>query len=602
MDVAAVLLSLLLGTLVAAVFTPVPPGDLYEIDVRQLATGWAATRLSPTDPSMMRHSELKELVQSLVRQHPEVLRAEKAGVSLEGREIFLVSAGSGPDRILLWSQMHGDEPTATSALIDLMSYIGRHREEPWVARVLGNYTLLFVPMLNPDGAERGSRRNRQGLDINRDARALQTPEGRLLRDIRDRNRPFLGFNLHNQSSLTTVGDTGREATIALLAVAADRLPAPAGTSPGDQGLLLTRRVASVIHEALSPFVRGRISRYDEQFNPRAFGDNMTMWGTPVVLIESGGQAPDLPPDFAVKLSFVAICAALDALASGRIANADPAVYDSLQPNSDSPIFDLLLRDAWIFTGNDVPLFRGDVAIRGDLRSSAGSEAIITDVGDLGVFTAHRTLDCSNSLLTPGLIGWDPGSVLDRNEAVDESYLRSGFTTVLQTVHLERAAKAMQLPSDLSGGSSAVNRGFVVMGDWPRRAREEVQAAQWMGAGSRAWICKPGTAPLPGPHDVAGWFGMQSLTYDAASRYEVRHAMNGNPEVVLRAWTSEAAGVFRIPRRGLIAPGAAADLVLWKGETSGGPFEMSSLRPCAVILNGRLLDRDRPEPGGRFFGR
>src|SRR5512139_2455684 len=169
MDLAAVLLSLLLGTVVAAVFTPVPPGDLYEIDIRQLAEGWAAARLSPADPSALKHTKLQGFIRSLAREYPEVLRAEKAGVSQEGREIFLVSAGSGPDRILFWSQMHGDEPTATSALIDLMSYIGRHREEPWVARVLGKYTLLFIPMLNPDGAERGSRRNRQGLDINRDA-------------------------------------------------------------------------------------------------------------------------------------------------------------------------------------------------------------------------------------------------------------------------------------------------------------------------------------------------------------------------------------------------------------------------------------------------
>jgi len=600
MDLAAVLLSMLLGTVVAAVFTPVPPSDLYEIDISQLAEGWAAARLSPADPSALKHAKLKGFIQSLAREYPEVLHTQKAGVSLEGREIFLVSAGSGPDRILFWSQMHGDEPTATSALIDLMSYIGRHREEPWVARVLGKYTLLFIPMLNPDGAERGSRRNRQGLDINRDARALQTPEGRVLKEIRDRYRPFLGFNLHNQSSLTTVGETGREATVALLAVASDRMPALAGS--GEQGSLLTRRVASVLYEALSPFACGRISRYDEKFNPRAFGDNMTIWGTPVVLIESGGQAPELPPDFAVKLNFVGLCAALDSLASGRIVNANPAVYDALQLNSDNPIFNLLLKGAWIYTGEDVPPFQGDVAIRVDLRSGSGSESIIADVGDLGVFTAHKTLDCSGSLLTPGLIGWDPGSLFDADKVDDRRYIRSGFTTVLKAVHPGQAAGGMPPPADLAGRSRAVNWGIVLMGPWPRTAREEVQAAQWMGAGGRAWICESAAASSPGSHDVAEWFGMQSLTRNAASRYEVRPAMKGKPEAALRAWTSEAAGVFRIPRRGVIAPGAVADLVLWKGDIPGFPLEMSCLRPSVVVLDGKLLDPDRPEPAGRFFGR
>ena len=35
----------------------------------------------------------------------------------------------------------------------------------------------MVPMLNPDGAERFQRRNAQGIDINRDALLLQSPEG-----------------------------------------------------------------------------------------------------------------------------------------------------------------------------------------------------------------------------------------------------------------------------------------------------------------------------------------------------------------------------------------------------------------------------------------
>ena len=597
----SVLLSLLLGALVAAVFSPTPQSDLYDVDVRQLAEGWAGARISPADPYALKHTELKGLIQSLVCKYPEVVRAGKAGVSVEGREIFLVSAGSGPDRILLWSQMHGDEPTATGSLIDLMAYMGHHRDEPWVARILRKYTLLCLPMLNPDGAERRSRRNTQGLDINRDARALQTPEGRLLKDVRDRYRPFLGFNLHNQSSLTTVGDTGREATIALLAVASDRVPASPTSDAEDEGFLLTRRVASVLYEALSPFVYGRISRYDEPFNPRAFGDNMTLWGTPTVLIESGGQAPELPPDFAVKLNFVGICAALDSLASGRIVNANPAVYDALKLNSDTPIFDLLLQGALIFSGKDVPLFQGDVAVRQDLRSGSGSEAIIADLGDLGVFTAHRTLDCSGSLLTPGLIGWDPRSSLDANNADDRPYLRSGFTTVLQTAHLNRAGAPMQSPANLTTRSRAVNWGFLLVGPRPQSAREQVQMAQWLAAGGRAWISEPRATPLPCFLDTAEWFGVQSLTYDAASRYEIPQAMKGNPGVVLPCWTSEAAGAFRLPRRGMIALGAAADLVLWRGDGPGYPSEIGSLHPSAVILNGRLLDLDRPEPLGRFLG-
>ena len=44
----------------------------------------------------------------------------------------------------------------------------------------GRLHALCIPMLNPDGAEAGIRFNAQDIDINRDSRRLETPEGRAL--------------------------------------------------------------------------------------------------------------------------------------------------------------------------------------------------------------------------------------------------------------------------------------------------------------------------------------------------------------------------------------------------------------------------------------
>ena len=111
--------------------------------------------------------------------------------------------------MLLWSQMHGDEPTATAALFDIFEFLRRHRQDPTVRDILSSLTLYFVPMLNPDGAERFQRRNAQSIDINRDALRLQTPEGRTLKAVRDRFQPRIGFNLHNQAWRTSAGRRGR---------------------------------------------------------------------------------------------------------------------------------------------------------------------------------------------------------------------------------------------------------------------------------------------------------------------------------------------------------------------------------------------------------
>ena len=212
--------------------------------------------------------------------------------------------------MLLWSQMHGDEPSATPALLDVADYL--LADARGAARVLDELTLLMVPMLNPDGTERGVRRNAQGIDVNRDALNLATPEGRILKAVRDRYQPILGFNLHDQDRRTTVGDTGRLATIALLAVAGD----PAGH--GHRGPAARQaRLRRPSWPRSSRSIGASIARYDEDWSPRAFGDNITAWGTPVVLIESGGLPPGQPLSDLTRLNFVALVSVLVGAGRGR---------------------------------------------------------------------------------------------------------------------------------------------------------------------------------------------------------------------------------------------------------------------------------------------
>ncbi len=578
-----------------------PPSELYDIDVRALADLWEKERISPANPHALKHSELKEHVLDAVSRYPDVLRFETAGQSSEGREIYLVSIGTGSKRILIWSQMHGNEPTAPCSLIDLFRFFDLHKTDAWVSEILRKFTLLCVPMLNPDGAEHGQRRNAQGIDINRDARLLQSPEGRILKSIRDRFNPFLGFNLHDQNSLTTVGNTGKVATIALLAVAAN-LPhsneASTSIASDTDIRILTKRIIAVLYEALSPFADGHISRYDELFNPRAFGDNLTMWGTPVVLIESGGTPANQPPGLTVKLNYVGLLAALNSLASDKIQNANPAVFDSLTLNSESPIFDLMLRNAWIFTGTGIAPFVGDVAIRRDQRAGLTGDSIIADLGDLGVYSAHHTIDCSGALVTPGLIGWDPGRSFLSTRPDDAAYLRLGFSTLIETVTYDelfchRPKRSGELPS------RGLNWGFLVLGGPSgKHAHKPLRVAEWLAEGSRGWILDAGARVTEEEKRIPAWFGVDLIPWAMAVEYQIPPSLEGEPHIVLPRWTSRAARQFHIPKRGTIEPGAIADLVIWRSSSGRAPTELKDLRPAAVIING-LPDSNSC---GRFIGR
>ncbi|MCH8991525.1 MAG: hypothetical protein IIA44_07215, partial [Acidobacteria bacterium] len=132
----------------------------------------------------------------------------RAGQSVEGREIRHLTFGSGPTTVLLWSQMHGDESTASMALADITRFFHERGDHPVARRIAQGATVHMIPMLNPDGAQRFQRRNAQGIDVNRDARRLQTPEGRVLKAVTDALGPDFGSNLHEQGAAGRVAGPG----------------------------------------------------------------------------------------------------------------------------------------------------------------------------------------------------------------------------------------------------------------------------------------------------------------------------------------------------------------------------------------------------------
>ncbi len=261
-------------------------------------------------------------------------------------------------------------------------------------------------MLNPDGAERYARRNAQAIDINRDALQLSTPEGRVLKAVRDRLQPELGFNLHDQNRRTTVGDTGVLATISLLAVSGD---AQGTLTPGRAR---AKRVCSAIARTLEPFVPGGIGRYDEDWNPRAFGDNVTAWGTPVVLIESGGVMPGRPLTDLTRLNYVALLTTLHGLVRDDLRGETADLYEGLKRNDDGWWTDVLLAGGRIWQPDAGEPYRADVAfdvLDEDPFAVRCSEpgwpgdSRVREVGDGRLLGAARRLDVTGRLLAPACV-------------------------------------------------------------------------------------------------------------------------------------------------------------------------------------------------------
>jgi len=316
---------------------------------------------------------------------------DEIGRSVEDRPLRHVRWGTGKTPVLLWSQMHGDESTASMALADLFRFLGEHPDNPLVKELRANTTLHVLPIVNPDGAARFQRRNAQGIDLNRDARMLATPEARTLKALFDRVKPTYGFNLHDQRVGYRAGDSDRGTAIALLS--------PPYNHAADVNDVRTRaiEVAGVIRTALEPYLAGHIARWDETFDPRAFGDLTTQWGASTVLIEAGGIEGDVQKQRLRKLYFLGLVAALDSIATGNHTGVSPALYRDLPENGDVwP--DLVLRGGTLAVPGHPPA-RADLLVnfRNPLAETDGA---IADVGDLGTKKARRSIDARGLFIVP----------------------------------------------------------------------------------------------------------------------------------------------------------------------------------------------------------
>ena len=330
-----------------------------------------------------KHSDITPLIDKLKNKTGFTVKV--VGKSVEGRELKLISIGKGKKKIFLWSQMHGDEPTATAALFDIFNFISDPINREFCKVLFERVTLCFLPMVNPDGAERFKRRNFYDIDLNRDASRLQCPEAVILKSVFDSLKADFGFNLHDQSHRYSVGNSFRTATISFLA--------PAYNYEKDINDVRGKAVELIgnMFQALSQFIPGHIAKYSDEYEPRAFGDNFQKWGTSTILIESGGWKDDPEKQFIRKLNFIALLSAFKSIAEESYVKTSSEIYESI-PFNDKYIFDVILRNLTIKSGKEK--IKVDVGINLDEFEGPNEKKIyyksqVDDLGDLSIFYAFK---------------------------------------------------------------------------------------------------------------------------------------------------------------------------------------------------------------------
>jgi hypothetical protein len=238
-------------------------------------------------------------IKQLFKKYEANFEVSQLGTSEKEIPIYKLKIGTGNKRILLWSQMHGNESTGTKSLFDLFNCFLNATEKE-IQMILETCTLVFIPMLNPDGAEVYTRVNGNNIDLNRDAVDRKAKESKILRGVLEEFNPQFCFNLHDQRTIFNVQNTKNPATISFLA------PSEEETRGVTEGRKETMHIIIAMNVLLQKVIPNCVGRYTDEFYPTATGDNFQKLGYNTILIESGHYPNDYLREASRKYTFFAI--------------------------------------------------------------------------------------------------------------------------------------------------------------------------------------------------------------------------------------------------------------------------------------------------------
>jgi hypothetical protein len=309
------------------------------------------------------------------------------GYSVESRPIHSIKLGTGKTKVLLWSQMHGNESTTTKALFDVLN-VFKSKDLEFDA-LLKSCTLLIIPILNPDGAHLYTRLNANKVDLNRDAQDLSQPESVVLRDCFESFQPHFCLNLHGQRTIFSAGNTSNSSTLSFLAPSQDAERTVTKTRQKAMSMIVE------IKKELHGDLPGAIGRYEDDFNINCVGDTFQSFNVPTLLFEAGHYKYDYSREETRLFMFKSLFYGLYAIAH-KIDSTDYKLYFTI-PENKKIFHDVIIRNVKLDSSNENTV---DIAIQFKeklVNDNIEFIPIIEKLIDLPHFFGHKEIDGNNAV-------------------------------------------------------------------------------------------------------------------------------------------------------------------------------------------------------------
>jgi hypothetical protein len=137
---------------------------------------------------------------ALAKQNSDLAKTIIIGKTVQGRNITALFIGHGSKYAIIDGAIHGNEKTGAFACLRTAELlINYYRSDPYWKTALSEYTIIAVPVLNPDGFANDSRYNANGIDLNSqfppDKNPTQ-PEALALINLMGECKPSIYVNMH----------------------------------------------------------------------------------------------------------------------------------------------------------------------------------------------------------------------------------------------------------------------------------------------------------------------------------------------------------------------------------------------------------------------
>ncbi len=315
---------------------------------------------------------------------PSVFNVETLGKSVLNEDIFSVTFGNGSKKILMWSQMHGNESTTTKAIFDVFNTFSVSKTN--LKSILEACTIKIIPILNVDGAKLYTRLNANTIDLNRDAQNLSQPESRVLRQVFDDFKPDFCFNLHGQRTIFGVGNSGKPATVSFLAPSQDE----------NTSVTTTRKIAMSIIVKLNTMLQSQIPNqvgiYDDAFNINCVGDTFQSLNVPSVLFEAGHFTNDYEREQTRFYIYQSLLTALFCIADDSFNDVDYKHYFNI-PENKKNFYDIIIRNANVLKNGVEAVL--DIAIQYQeklIDNRVHFVPKVEKISDLSLYFGHKEID------------------------------------------------------------------------------------------------------------------------------------------------------------------------------------------------------------------